>query len=98
MKSRLFQISILCLGIALWVFPPVSAFQQKKDVPPPPLPLPTGTGQKSPEPAGQQEDEDTVIRIGTELVNVPFSVTNKQNRYINDLTQEQIQVLEDGKE
>ncbi len=98
MKSRLFQLSIFCLWIALGVLPPVNAFQQKKDVPPPPLPSPTGAGQKSPEPASQQEDEDAVIKIGTELVNVPFSVTNKQNRYINDLTQEQIQVSEDGKD
>src|SRR5262249_37744614 len=37
------------------------------------------------------------IRLGTKLVNVLFSVTDKQNRYVNDLTESDVKVLEDGK-
>ncbi len=41
-------------------------------------------------------DEDQVIKLGTQLVNVLFSVQDKQNRYINDLKQEEVEVLENG--
>ncbi len=39
----------------------------------------------------------TTIRLGTQLGNVLFSVTDKQKRYINDLTASDVKVLEDGK-
>ncbi len=39
----------------------------------------------------------TTIRLGTQLVNVLFSVTDKQNRYVNDLAASDVKVLEDGK-
>lgn len=52
-------------------------------------------------PAGQQkkseEEDQQPIRVGTQLVNVLFSVSDKQNRYINDLTKDDITILEDGK-
>lgn len=41
-------------------------------------------------------DEDQVIKLGTQLVNVLFSVQDKQNRYINDIKQEEVEVLENG--
>src|SRR5262249_7978055 len=44
-----------------------------------------------------QEGAETTIRLGTQLVNVLFSVTDKQNRYVNDLTASDVKVLEDGK-
>jgi VWFA-related protein len=56
--------------------------------------------EKKPAPAQQKKTEDDdqqPIRVGTQLVNVLFSVSDKQNRYINDLTKEDIQILEDGK-
>jgi len=37
------------------------------------------------------------IRLGTQLVNVLFSVTDKKNRYINDLVKSDVAVLENGK-
>jgi Ca-activated chloride channel family protein len=42
------------------------------------------------------EDQVQTIRVGTQLVNVLFSVTDKQNRYLNDLTQDDVTVLENG--
>lgn len=45
-----------------------------------------------------QDDDGEVLKVGTELVTVPFSVTDKKtNRYITDIKQEEITVLEDGK-
>jgi VWFA-related protein len=44
-----------------------------------------------------QEGAGTTIRLGTQLVNVLFSVTDKQNRYVNDLTASDVKVLEDGR-
>jgi VWFA-related protein len=41
-------------------------------------------------------DEEQVIKLGTQLVNVLFSVQDKQNRYINDIKQEEVEVLENG--
>ncbi len=45
----------------------------------------------------KKEDEVETIRVGTQLVNVLFAAQDKQNRYINDVAQEEITVLEDGK-
>jgi len=44
-----------------------------------------------------KNDEMQTIRMGTQLVNVLFSVTDKQNRYINDLAKSEVAVLENGK-
>jgi Ca-activated chloride channel homolog len=42
-------------------------------------------------------DEAQTIRVGTQLVNVLFSVTDKRNQYVNDLTKGDVTVLENGK-
>jgi Ca-activated chloride channel family protein len=44
----------------------------------------------------KNEDLQT-IRLGTQLVNVLFSVTDKKNRYIGDLVKGEVEVLENGK-
>jgi VWFA-related protein len=41
--------------------------------------------------------DDQTIKLGTQLVTVPFNVTDKKNRYINDLTKDDIEILEDNK-
>lgn len=46
---------------------------------------------------GEGEQDDQAIKLGTQLVTVPFNVTDKKNRYINDLAKGDIEVLEDGK-
>jgi Ca-activated chloride channel homolog len=42
------------------------------------------------------EQEEPTIKFGTKLVNLLFSVQDKQNHYINDLKQEDVQILENG--
>lgn len=41
-------------------------------------------------------EEEQTIRLGTQLVNVLFSASDKQNRYINDLTQSEVEIFENG--
>jgi Ca-activated chloride channel homolog len=66
-------------------------------------PTPSGGArarQKGQSQEGRPQSQDgagTTIRLGTQLVNVLFSVTDKQNRYVNDLTASDVKVLEDGK-
>ncbi|HYE76249.1 MAG TPA: VWA domain-containing protein [Blastocatellia bacterium] len=43
------------------------------------------------------EESGQTLKVGTQLVNVLFSITDKQNRYINDLVKEDVTILEDGK-
>ncbi len=59
---------------------------------------PPGADAASPDtdPDTDKAQED-VLSIQTQLVTVPFAVTDKRNRYINDLTAQDVQVLEDGK-
>src|SRR5262245_630838 len=51
--------------------------------------------QQQPQKPQQKEDEPT-IKVGTQLVNVLFSVQDKQNRYLNDLKREDVQIFENG--
>lgn len=44
-----------------------------------------------------REEEGQTIRVGTQLVNVLFSVTDKENFYVNDLEKSEVSVLENGK-
>jgi Ca-activated chloride channel homolog len=77
--------AILILGIAALSLPPFhgAGAQQSR---------PRRVYEQNP----QNEDMPT-IRLGTQLVNVLFSVTDKQNRYIGDLVKSEVAVLENGK-
>jgi VWFA-related protein len=69
----------------------------------------SSANQEQRKPAQQKQDEknkkksdeapqdDQVIKLGAQLVTVPFNVTDKQNRFINDLTKDDIEILEDNK-
>ncbi|MBX7222734.1 MAG: VWA domain-containing protein [Blastocatellia bacterium] len=98
MKHRSFLLCTLSLLLLLLGIAPFKSAsgQDKKNIPPPPLPQTTPKPAQQPEKKAGQDDDD-IIKIGTELVNVPFSVTTKQNRYVNDLAKDQIQIFEDGK-
>jgi len=51
---------------------------------------------KTPEEDVDKQDEQT-LKLGTQLVTVPFNVTDKNNAYINNLSKDDIEVLEDNK-
>lgn len=63
----------------------------QQGIPPPPPPPEPGIHQTPPEKADDQ------VSLGTELVNVPFNVTDKKGHPITDLRKEDVQVLEDDK-
>jgi Ca-activated chloride channel family protein len=44
----------------------------------------------------KQADQDDVIRVDTDLTNVLFTATDKQNRFITTLLEEDVRVTEDG--
>src|SRR5215213_9978672 len=44
----------------------------------------------------QTADQDDVIRVETDVTNLPFTVTDKQRRFITTLRAEDVRVLEDG--
>jgi len=71
------------IGAVLVLLLAGAAFAQQPTPPPPP-----------PNPSGQQEP---VIPVRVEQVNVVFSVLNRRQKFITDLTKENFQVLEDGK-
>jgi VWFA-related protein len=80
-------LSVSVLALLLFTFDRVQAQQDKKQ-----------QDRRPAEPQKKVEDDDQQpIRVGTQLVNVLFSVSDKQNRYINDLTKEDITILENGK-
>jgi Ca-activated chloride channel homolog len=44
----------------------------------------------------QTADQDDVIRVETDVTNLPFTATDKQRRFITTLRAEDVRVLEDG--
>src|SRR5215211_8777030 len=44
----------------------------------------------------QTTDQDDVIRVETDVTNLPFTVTDKERRFITTLQAEDVRVLEDG--
>ena len=72
-------------AVALQEKPPAPPSQQQKD-------------DKNKKPAeGESGQDEQEIKLNTQLVAVPFSVTDKKNRYITDLTKDDIELSEDGK-
>src|SRR5262249_31374071 len=51
---------------------------------------------RQPQKPQKPEQEEPTIKFGTKPVNVLFSVQDKQNHYLNDLKQEDVQILENG--
>src|ERR1051325_7423047 len=44
----------------------------------------------------QTTDQEDVIRVDTDVTNLPFTVTDRQRRFITTLQSEDVRVLEDG--
>jgi VWFA-related protein len=69
------------------------AFAQQQASPPAAQPPPA----QAPPAQAPDDQSDTPIRVIVEEVNIPFIVTDNRNHLITDLTQEDFEVLEDGK-
>lgn len=44
----------------------------------------------------QASDDDDVIRVNTDVTNLPFTATDKQRRFLTTLREQDVRVLEDG--
>ena len=73
------------------------ALQEKPPAPPDKQQKPQKDDKGKKPAGGEVGEDDQDIKLGTHLVTVPFNVTDKKNRYINDLTKEDIEISEDGK-
>lgn len=80
------MVVLVAAAIALTPSARVGAQQDKK----------TTQQKQDPQKPQKKEEEQQTIKIGTQLVNVLFSVQDKQNRYLNDLKQEDLEILENG--
>jgi VWFA-related protein len=97
-KTCVWGLVIVALIAALCAFAPAPRAGAQQDQ------QQQGAGQdkkKSPQQKQQpqqppKKEDETTLKFGTKLVNVLFSVQDKQNRYLNDLKQEDVQILENG--
>jgi len=90
MKTKAVLFTLVLILAAALVVPSFSSAQDNKPK----------AGQQKKDRKPTEDDaaqDDAPIKIGTQLVTVPFNITDKTNRYINDLKKEDIEVLEDNK-
>jgi len=96
---KFIKIASLAVMLALFVaplfMPSATIAQAQESKPPASGQQKAGKDKKHAEDEGAQDDQ--VLKIGTQLVTVPFNVTDKTNRYINELGKDDIEVLEDNK-
>ncbi|HEX5736393.1 MAG TPA: VWA domain-containing protein [Blastocatellia bacterium] len=101
MKYISFYLAAAFLMITLTLAPAGraggAALQEKPPVPPQKEQKQQKDDKNKKPPEGEAGEDDQEIKIGAQLVTVPFNVTDKKNRYINDLTKETIELSEDGK-
>lgn len=89
----LLLFSLFCLTTAAQSGPPTlkktekPAQTQKKSAEPKPSPTETSTG---------QETDDETIKVETNLVTIPVIISDRGDRYVADLRQEEFSIYEDG--
>jgi Ca-activated chloride channel family protein len=86
---------VLILAVALSSIAPANIAKAQQPTSPQSGQQKTQKDKKPPEDEGAQDDQ--IITLGTELVTVPFNVTDKKNHYITDLGKDDVEVLEDNK-
>ncbi|MEN3335627.1 MAG: hypothetical protein V7641_4992 [Blastocatellia bacterium] len=90
MKYKAVPITLVLALVAALFVPSFGLAQQQK-------PKASEPQKKDPQSADEGAQDDETIKIGTQLVTVPFNITDKTNRYVNDLKKEDLEVLEDNK-
>jgi VWFA-related protein len=86
MKHLKFYATILIVTTAIFLSTVVAQQQQ-----------PAQQQSKDKKPAEEESQDEQSLKLGTQLVTAPFNVTDKTNRYINDLTKDDIELMEDNK-
>src|SRR5690242_6573537 len=86
----------LFLFVASFLGAPLSSAQKLKQLPPPP-PVPHYKPKPTPTPKPTPEPEYEVVRITSNLVMVPVSVTDAQGQPVLGLKQTDFRIEEDGR-
>lgn len=93
---------LVCLVCVLLLWPTGSLAQQKSPLeqgsPSTTKPAQEDTPLLRIHTEGALPDEMTLLRMRTQLVVVPFTVTDRQNRYVNSLKLEDVRLLENSQE
>jgi len=98
LRNLLITLCLVVLSATVYLFEPAAAqdksgqnssasTQQKQE----------SNKKKDDKDNSQEQENQETLRLGTELVNLFFSVTDRQNRFITDIQQDEIRILEDGK-
>ncbi|HKP85586.1 MAG TPA: VWA domain-containing protein [Blastocatellia bacterium] len=96
MRIRIVSLAaVLALAAAPLLIPSLTAVQAREFGPRASSQQQTDKNKKPAQDEGAQDDQP--LKLGTQLVTVPFNVTDRTNRYVNDLNKEDIEVLEDNK-
>jgi len=90
MKYKAVPITMILALVAALYVPSFGIAQDKK-------PKAGEQQKKGQPPADEGVQDDETIKIGTQLVTVPFNITDKTNHYINDLKKDDLEVFEDNK-
>lgn len=90
-----FLLGVLALFLAVSLFgPPVQA-QSVKDLPPPP---PVWKAKPTPPPQPPEKEVIDVVKVTSNLVMVPVSVTDAQGNAVQGLTKPDFRLIEEGKQ
>jgi len=90
-----FQIGVLAFFLCVSLFGPAAHAQGVKDLPPPPPPW---KPKPTPPPKPPEEEVLDRVRITSNLVMVPVSVTDQQGNAIQGLTKPDFRLIEEGKQ
>ena len=86
--------AFLIVGLALAGVNGVNAAGQSQQQQPPKQ---QGKTDKDKKPVDDDAGQDEPIKLGAQLVTVPFNVTDKTNRYVTDLAKDDLELFEDSK-
>jgi len=90
-----FLMGVLALFLAVAIFGPAVQAQAVKDLPPPPPPW---KAKPTPTPKPPEQEVLDVVRVTSNLVMVPVSVTDPQGNAVQGLTKADFRLIEEGKQ
>ena len=90
-----FLLGVLALFLSVSLFGVVAQAQSVKDLPPPP---PVWKAKPTPPPQPPEKEAIDVVKVTSNLVMVPVSVTDGQGNAIQGLTKSDFRLVEEGKD
>jgi Ca-activated chloride channel family protein len=94
-EKRFWRPAFLLGVLAVFLFVPVAQAQSTKDLPPPP---PLWKAKPTPTPTPPEKEVIDVVRVTSNLVMVPVSVTDRDGQAIQGLTKADFRLQEEGKQ